>query len=483
MSVELDPFGGPVQVGLVTLRTPGLAGRAEAHAPGSAELRAAESATPELDRALEAQALTTLETIELVDTGEVPVGDVSTRSTSYDEPAIELQVPDPGPAFGQVVLSVDEAGTITWNFAEAEGAERTYLVPRHVPPADGDQETRGLFGLAAKKLLKILVFPLVDPLLGEIGERYAHRWETRRRPYRLRGFAPGTHADAEIPELDAQACGRLGDGRALLLLHGTFSRAHTAFGELPGEFVAELHRRYDGRVFAFDHLTLSEDPRSNVEWLIKRLPEEQRLELDIISHSRGGLVARVLAERQNELSLGSRSIDVRKVVFVGSPNAGTPLADPGHIGDLIDMYTNLLEFFPTNGVTEVLDAVITVVKQVAAGVTGGLSGLASMRPEGTFLVDWMNTPATVSPTYFALASDYRPAHPGLLAMVGRRLVSQVFEKAGNDLVVPTRGVFSAKGTGLFPIAERLVLADDEAVSHSGYFGDARTREQLLAWLG
>ena len=56
-----------------------------------------------------------------------------------------------------------------------------------------------------------------------------------------------------------------------------------------------------------------------------------------------------------------------RVVFVAGPNAGTILADADHLGDLVDRYTNLLAFFPDNEVTDVLEGVITVVKQLAVG--------------------------------------------------------------------------------------------------------------------
>ena len=54
------------------------------------------------------------------------------------------------------------------------------------------------------------------------------------------------------------------------MVHGMFSLENTGFGALPKAFVAELHRRYQGRVFAFDHFTLSEDPRENVDWLLRQ---------------------------------------------------------------------------------------------------------------------------------------------------------------------------------------------------------------------
>src|SRR5262249_55439551 len=181
---------------------------------------------------------------------------------------------------------------------------------------------------------------------------------------------------------------------------------------LPKEFVEALHRAYNGRVFAFDHHTLSHDPKQNVNWLLEQMPDGTALDLDIVCHSRGGLVSRLLAEKQSELVLGGRTIRVGKIVFVGSPNGGTILADASHMGDLIDTYTNLLNFLPDNGVTEVLDGVITVAKQLAVGAAKGLPGLQSMRPGGDF-AKWLNAGPRGDTRYFALASNFTPSEPGL----------------------------------------------------------------------
>lgn len=64
---------------------------------------------------------------------------------------------------------------------------------------------------------------------------------------------------------------RLGQGRSLLFIRGAFSSAHGGFGRLPVETQNELHTRYDGRVFAFDHPTVSKERQENVAWLAEQL--------------------------------------------------------------------------------------------------------------------------------------------------------------------------------------------------------------------
>jgi pimeloyl-ACP methyl ester carboxylesterase len=491
MSVELDPTGSPVAVGSVTLKTPGLAGTAEAEVPAAPGTRGpAELGTEELESALENERVATQDTVTLSDTAELELGGVQSRSTTYGEPAIEVEAADPGSDFGQVVLYIDEAGVASWNFARDQdlqldvtrgGATRTYVLRRSVPPPAAPGETRGLAGAAGKKLLKVLVFPLVDPIIGKVGAYFAGKWEAAKRPYRFRTFEPTSFASPNAPEVNAAEWDKLGGGRALLVVHGTLSRTHTAFGRLPLEFVEELHRLYEGRVFAFDHFTLSADPRQNVEWFAQHLPDGISLDLDVVTHSRGGLVGRVLAEKESELSLGSKQVNIRKLVFVAVPNSGTVLTDAKYLGDLIDTYTNLLNFLPDTGVVEVLEGVVTVMKQLAIGTLKGLDGLQAMRPGGPFLKDWLNMGPRDDKRYFAVGSNYEASGLGLGAFRDR-LTDYVFEQVQNDLVVPTTGVYDRNGSERFPIEERYLFTGADGVAHTRFFANEVAREKIMGWL-
>jgi hypothetical protein len=490
-AAALRPDGEPVQVGDATIRTPGLAGEAAAHAWRSPRAETNELATSDFTRALDASGVAVKQTLQI---GNPQATASATRDANGSGPVIELEVRDPGPGFGQMVMSVDEQGTTSWHFAPApeprpstrgEGesrvATRTYRLPAPVPTAPpSGPAARGLLGAAGQKFLKVLVFPLIEPGIGAVSESYASAWEQKHRPYRVRGFGPDDYGQETAPEIAGEDWKRLSAGRALLMVHGTFSRAHSAFGALPKELVESLHRRYEGRVFAFDHFTLSDDPRRNVEWLLERIPDGTALDLDIVCHSRGGLVSRLLAEKQGELAMGARTIGVGKIVFVGAPNSGTLLADAGHVGDLIDTYTNLLNFLPESGVMEILTGIITVAKQLAVGAVKGLTGLQAMRPGGDF-GKWLNAGPKGGTRYFALASDFTPGEPGLRQFAMDRLMDRVF-KAGNDLVVPTDGVFAENGSGFFPIEDRLVFRGKDAVAHTGFFGNAGARDKIVEWL-
>ncbi|WUI60523.1 hypothetical protein OG774_22620 [Actinomycetospora sp. NBC_00405] len=71
---------------------------------------------------------------------------------------------------------------------------------------------------------------------------------------------------------------------------------------------AHLERAYDGRIIAFDHPTASVPPEQNAKALLRLIPDDVHLELDIVCHSRGGLVARILDGQLPLPASGSCSI-------------------------------------------------------------------------------------------------------------------------------------------------------------------------------
>lgn len=477
------------EVPAVRIRADGMTGVVEVHSWKSSRAKAVDAEQDALSQALTDASVDVRRTIDVAKLEETPSG---TRSGGA--PSLELSLREPGPGFGQMLLTADESGALSWHFAspsegagtrggDEPGALRTYTIvgaPRRPAPTSAQ---RGLMGAAGRKLLKELVFPLIDPVVGAVTNTFVGSWEGRNRPYRVRSFSPDDYGKAEGGLVDGDRWQQLAGGRALLLVHGTFSRAHSAFGGMPRDFVESLHTQYGGRVFALDHYTLSHDPKKNVAWFLEQIPADSSLDLDIICHSRGGLVSRVLTEKQSEFSLGSRQLRIGKVVFVGTPNGGTILADASHIGDLIDTFTNLANFVPDVGVSDTIAGVIAVAKQLAVGAVGGLPGLQSMVPGGKFAAE-LNAGERVGDTrYFALSSNFTATDPGLAAFAKDRLMDLIFRGGKNDLVVPTEGVFADNGSPFFPIEDHLVLEDAQSVAHTAYFGSSGVREKILEWLG
>jgi len=486
---RLKPNGNPITVGGIQISTPGLQGEVELFKPAASEVRGRTAWSRPFAKALKEQNVRTELVLDMSKTQEVSaMAPAGGRTTNFGEPAMVIEVPNPGSDWGQVITYTDESGVVTWNYpvndvdeldTTRSGKRSTFVIPRRVvrPSSAGSNGTRGVASALAKKVLGFVIFPVLDPIFGKVGELFAGKWEESKRPY---GFRTWTDSDYRADSGDAVDWDSLDNKRALLLVHGTFSRTRPCFGSMPRDYVERLHEIYDGRVFAFDHFTVSQDPHQNVEWFMENLPDDIRLELDIVCHSRGGLVSRVLAEQGKSFKTMADAVYVRKVVFVAAPNAGTVLADPKHMKEWIDSYTNILNFFPPNGVTDVLETVITVVKHAAIGALKGLTGLQSMNPKGTYLKR-LNTEVASNPKYFAMAANYEPRDAGWKQMLKDRAMDDVFG-GDNDLVVPTSGVFSKNGSTLFPIKDRLEFGDDEGVYHSGFWANETAQKRLSKWL-
>jgi hypothetical protein len=150
--------------------------------------------------------------------------------------------------------------------------------------------------------------------------------------------------------------------------------------------------------------------------------------------------------------------------------------------DLVDRYTSLLNLLPPgpwSTVTEILEAVLTVVKIIGHGAVAGLPGLAAMRAGGEFLAG-LDT-GTAPGRCFAVEADFEPT--GSLASLLRlsdSVLDRVFGATANDLVVPTAGV--APGGLRMPPEDRCDFDSAAHVWHCGYFSQPRTRECLRSWM-
>jgi len=491
MTYKLDSSGRKVKVGEAQFCTPGLEGDITVYKPTDSGSRSSTFRTTEVENALESEGLNTITIYEIDNTREVPLVGGITRSTVHNEPALEMTVPGVGKNWRQLMLYKDESGFLSWHLPEISDQEddrgiksNKYVVRRAVPkPVPQKSEERGFLGSIGKKVFKILAFKVLDKVLGEVGEFFAKKWEKKYRPHRFRPFTPGNLNIAKVEPFGPRDWEFLSGGPALLLVHGTFSTAENAFSQLPQTFLERLDEKYEGRIFAFDHPTMSVDPTANVNWFLEHLPEEIYLDLDIICHSRGGLVSRLLAEKQADLSMGKRHININRVVMVAVPNSGTILADAGYMQEFINTYTNMLGLLPPNQVTSILQAVISLLKQTAANTLAGLEGLQAMSPSGSFL-HYLNSGACSNKDklhYFALAANFEPAKFGLKTAFDA-ILDSIFQDAPNDLVVPTHGVYAANGAAMFPIQNPVIFEETLSIMHTSFFAEVDTQRKLLQWL-
>ena len=403
---------------------------------------------------------------------------------------LAMQVPAPATGFEQVVLDVGVDGLWTWHVGEDADddtigratRQRTYNLPSDtgVAPAGADgEQTRGLLGKLGKRVIKVLLFRVLEDAGARVGETIARKWEDGHRQHRLRWVTPDNIGDPllDVPTLSANELRTLDGKRSLLLIHGTASRTHTCFHTIDPAALTALSTHYEGRVLAFDHPTLSYDPRENVEWLAKQLPADLNPTFDVISHSRGGLVARLLFERDD---LGTKPSWFDSAVLVAAPNEGTVLASQAKLKFLLNALSNVVGAAPFNPIGDVLEVVMTAAKHLVVGAFGGLTGLASMDPGKKWPAANLPDAAAHLGRYKAIGSNYEPAPGSALARLARDFATDaLFGQAGNDLVVPTNGT-DIDGQ----ITPSLRLPTAAAVDHSGYWRTSgEAIGQLRTWFG
>jgi hypothetical protein len=302
--------------------------------------------------------------------------------------------------------------------------------------------------------------------------------------------------------------------RVLLLVHGTFSNTVGGFAALGVHpwgkaFLQSAIDTYD-LVLGYDHRTLAVDPLENASDLLARLRAalgQQPPTLDIVSHSRGGLVTRSLIE------LVAPYEDWRPVVehavFVAGTNRGTLLAEPRNWNALLDVYTNsamaatrALNLLPQTALfgTILGGAIQGVGALVKALVTAGISegaapGLAAMEPDGPFVTKINQTqpgqPDREHSNYYAVSSDFSAAAPGedpiempprLMAVLEDRLMDALM-KESNDLIVNVSSMAAIDETTGGFIDDELAFGRNRTVYHSNYFGRPEVAAALARWLG
>ena len=399
-------------------------------------------------------------------------------------PAMTVRVPAPPRGHEQVVMARDEHGIITWHFrkrgpagASTRGGQktRTYVIDRRtVAPgrtARGTKARGGVPGLS--KIIEVLTFPIAEAV-GQ-GARFAAReWDRKNHPPQVRSY--GTKG--ELTALDDAGWAKLETGPALLFIHGTFSTTQGGFGRLPAANRDVLAKRYGGRVIAYDHPTIADDPVENARAFLE-MAGDRALELDIVCHSRGGLVTRAIAERTGALRDRNPGVTVRNVILVGVPSSGTILASADHWNELVNRATTLFSLIPGPGVAEGLEIVFALVRSIAVRTANNLKGLEAMAPGSDFLAS-LNVETATPGMYRAIVSDYEPREPGLREWLDDEVRDTVFGRGEpNDMMVTIASMTGENGSSRFPVTGVTRFMPGDGVEHSQYFGQALTQQALL----
>jgi pimeloyl-ACP methyl ester carboxylesterase len=299
------------------------------------------------------------------------------------------------------------------------------------------------------------------------------------------------------------------DGRILLFIHGTFSENEMYLRELPRtpegtEFLTKIQskKNYD-QVLAFDHATLALSPVLNAMDLA-RVFANCKTDVDVICHSRGGLVTRWWLERYDSRARGSS-----RAILVGSPLAGTSLAAAPRLRAALNFLTNVARvlegtsglactafpiFTVVTGLLRVIASAGTIASKTpvfdaAVALIPGLLGQSMVSNNEE--LNRLNRDCATAPNYFAVRSDFKPDDPGwefwkYFVNVGERTkdlaADLVFEKA-NDLVVDTASmtVLTKPPQGL-SIKEIHDFGQSTKVHHTVYFRQPETAEFITKCL-
>lgn len=296
----------------------------------------------------------------------------------------------------------------------------------------------------------------------------------------------------------------------LLLIHGTGSSTKWCFEDWINspEWLQIWNLYGPNHIIALENRSFTCSPLLNVLDLIKALPSG--IELDILCHSRGGIIADILArytthqkgwdeferrkfkennrgndealllEIENEIS--EKNIRIRKIVRVGVPAAGTTILTK-RLDIFFNIITNLLNIIPViNAGAPVFNALKNLLLMVAERRSNPdvLPGLEAMIPDSP-LVKMINTPGTdilINSPLYVISGDRKL---DLKPKAVLTLISKVFFMGANDYVVDTKSMDqgAARGDNLTFIYHQ----HSSDLSHIGYFKIDSVRQRIVSALG
>jgi CHAT domain-containing protein len=418
--------------------------------------------------------------------------------------------PPEAPAFELVEVN----GIRVWRIFDPKTGESQWLPGSELAAAAAKETVRGALGLQRgwKDYVKVVGRWVVDKLTGveekdlifRLVEQYDRNTVATEQ---LLLIKPDLQLEPLPPPPWVWLAEPLRPGqvdRVLFIIHGTFSKTESPVQGLGKEFLEWACGKYR-RVIGWDHWTLSKTPEDNARELRQRLDPAllSNHRLDIITHSRGGLVARAFIE------LLGHGEAVRRVVFVGTPNAGTNLANPKNWGRAADVLVNLVHLDPTGLYGKLSGFLVHVLTQGAVSeAVKQIPGLQAQNPEARGNKEFLGRlqkPGALPPgvTYAAVAANYEPDRDEFNL---KRLQTEALDTAvdafygdPNDLVVDTAHVWAVDAeptlaaTGPVIPAERVLLFNPDpkvtsppgvqieqlsGVHHTNLFTWAPTRQFL-----
>lgn len=399
--------------------------------------------------------------------GEPAIGDLRRRRLR----------PRADPGIGYLSLLQDEDGLLRWDLDSGPGTRP--------PSARARAGRRGLISLGLVEQFK---FEMVH---GSEVARFLDGLDTSFNGLRgLRGRgAAGADTGPAQPVASAKKNG------ILLIVHGTFSKGDALFEGLNStpegtKLLANASKHYD-QVLSFEHPTLSVSPILNALDLARAFAGTTA-PVDIVCHSRGGLVVRWWLE-----VLKAPQTKARSVVFVGSPLQGTSLASPLRLRTALNLMTNVLVGMqaagqlaslavPLFGVvaglmklissvtgaagkTPVIDAAVAMIPGLSAQSRRGLAGQQQIL--GSFELDRLAAGISQMPGgYFAVKCNFEPTDPAWAFWKHFMRPGERLADLGADLVFPEANDLVVDTASMDALSDLVKVAGPNAVLDLGTSG-------------
>ena len=501
---QLDQEGGMVSLGSsgIRLRAPRLRGAVVWHPPGEHGALTASAIAPGGAADTIEQALAEA---RLDDQGSLTLPAGAGTEAGPPHKIVLEKAHDPKRV--EFAIYRDESGVISLHrplpsapsvaapgMAAAQASHHYVLPLRHAVTAAGGVPPTAMLGGIAGKVIRF-VGRKVRGVTGDAVYLAAKLWEDHYRA--AQGFHWGGTVEqflAPTPvALTAASWAALQGNKSLLFLHGTTSSTVGAFAGLQ-QFPAEagkLYAKYGNRVLGFNHHTLTKSVPQNAMDFLSELssPAPGNYEFDVISHSRGGLLARALKEL-TPVELGQLvdpvwtpkagvNVQIGKIALVGTPDIGTPLADPTDLPKAVSRLASIASSFSQDVAALGLGALFAIFGGLVEGGLGALPGLEDMNPGNPFLSQ-LNAAAADNSPYYAVEADFQPTG-GLAQAIESNGVDALFLGEANDLIVPTRGVSQVNGQSL-PGTQLDEYPQSANVYHLDYFYQQGTWDTILGFL-
>jgi hypothetical protein len=357
------------------------------------------------------------------------------------------------------------------------------------PSAAGRRQRAGLFSLFGGEpvttvKLQTLGVNEISQKLEEMDQKF-----TPQGPAKLRAIQNGAILPAEVPPVAT--------GKILLFVHGTFSNNDNLIAEINQtpegqKFLSDAGRSY-AQVLAFDHYTVSRSPILNALELARKFAGSTA-EINIICHSRGGLVTRWFCEVFDQ-----KRDRPRRAILVGSPIGGTSLAAPDKLRGTLNLFTNLgtalgeglslVPFLSAAGAIMKLAFSVagaaTKVPLIDAGVAMTPGLCAQSRILNNNELKALIWPPKEPPKYYAVTSTFRPPPVGWAfwkvfcdwTNLASAAEDRIFS-AANDLVVDTDSM-----TQDIQVENTFVYGEGDHIYHTIYFRQPKTIQFIRTSLG